>query len=280
MSKIAIISDIHSNIDALNLILKDIERKNVDKIICLGDIVTKYYYPAEVVDCIKENASIVLKGNCDNLVTNNEMYKFTREKLKFHRIEYLNNLETKFQILVNKVLIYLYHSNPNNLESIFNPLFNKNEYTNYRNNIIYDYKNMFVSDIPQVSIVGHTHQNFIGIEENNNLKIFNTSEAFIKNDDRAIINVGSCGEHNKLIYENDSYIPIIDPYLTYVIIDDKIQTDGINIQMIKVPYKETLKKVYIDMVDLQEKGLIPYSPKDTKKILNSILSMENSIKNI
>ena len=54
MTKIAIISDIHANIDALNLVLKDIEKRGVDKIICLGDLVTKYFYPAEVVDAINE----------------------------------------------------------------------------------------------------------------------------------------------------------------------------------------------------------------------------------
>jgi predicted phosphodiesterase len=37
--KIAIISDIHANIEALNEVKKDIEKENVDEVICLGDIV-------------------------------------------------------------------------------------------------------------------------------------------------------------------------------------------------------------------------------------------------
>lgn len=36
--KIAIISDIHGNLEALKTTLKDIEKRKVDKIICLGDM--------------------------------------------------------------------------------------------------------------------------------------------------------------------------------------------------------------------------------------------------
>ena len=35
--RLAIITDIHGNIEGLNAILKDIENKNIDEIICLGD---------------------------------------------------------------------------------------------------------------------------------------------------------------------------------------------------------------------------------------------------
>ena len=37
--KIGIISDIHGNIDALNSVLKMLEKEEVDKIICLGDFI-------------------------------------------------------------------------------------------------------------------------------------------------------------------------------------------------------------------------------------------------
>lgn len=39
--KIAIISDIHGNLEALKSTLKDIEKRKVDQIICLGDIIAK-----------------------------------------------------------------------------------------------------------------------------------------------------------------------------------------------------------------------------------------------
>ena len=39
MKRLAIITDIHGNIEGLNAILKDIENKNIDEIICLGDTI-------------------------------------------------------------------------------------------------------------------------------------------------------------------------------------------------------------------------------------------------
>lgn len=37
--KIGVISDIHGNIDALDAVLKEIKKENIDKIICLGDFI-------------------------------------------------------------------------------------------------------------------------------------------------------------------------------------------------------------------------------------------------
>lgn len=41
MDKIAIISDVHGNITALNTVLKDIKKRNINKIFCLGDSIIK-----------------------------------------------------------------------------------------------------------------------------------------------------------------------------------------------------------------------------------------------
>lgn len=39
LDKIAIISDIHGNLPALEAVLKDIDRRGVSQIICLGDMI-------------------------------------------------------------------------------------------------------------------------------------------------------------------------------------------------------------------------------------------------
>ena len=39
--KIGIISDIHGNIDALEIVLKKLEDNKVEKIICLGDLIRR-----------------------------------------------------------------------------------------------------------------------------------------------------------------------------------------------------------------------------------------------
>lgn len=279
MTKIAFISDLHANIDALNLVLNDIEKRNVDEIICLGDLVTKYFYPAEVVDAIKSNANIVLKGNCDNLVVINEKYKFAREKLELNRIEYLSSLPIKKQILVNRVLLSLYHSTPKNLEAMFNPLFNYNRETKYKDVIVTDYRQMFLSEEPQISFVGHTHQDYIGIEDNKKLKIVDVSSIILSDQDRAIINVGSVGENSELIKKDGQYVVNINPYLTYAIVSsNNLDIGEIYVEIIKIPYKETLKKVYFDMLKLQEEKKAPYSPNDSEKVRNSLINMGVKIK--
>ena len=53
--KIAIISDIHGNLEALDATLKDIAKRKVDKIICLGDIIAKGTHPKECLERIKKN---------------------------------------------------------------------------------------------------------------------------------------------------------------------------------------------------------------------------------
>ena len=38
MEKVAVISDIHGNLEALKAVLSDIEARKITKIICLGDV--------------------------------------------------------------------------------------------------------------------------------------------------------------------------------------------------------------------------------------------------
>lgn len=278
MTKIAVISDIHANKHGFDLVLKDIEKKNVDRIICLGDSVVKNYYPAYVVDGVKENCDIVVKGNCDHLVATNENYKFARGELGIDRIDYLTNLPEKEQLKIlknslEKYNINLFHSNPNDLEGMFNPNFKYNYLTKYKDREIKDYKNMFLDENPQITIVGHTHDNFIGVEKNNKFKLKKGLSATISDTQRAIINVGSAGEHSKMVKnKKGEFVPRIDPFLTYLIIDDS-KKEGLHVEMQYVPYKDELIKVGEDMIKRQFENLIPHCPEDTKKVFDSLESM-------
>ncbi len=69
MSRIAFISDIHSNILALNAVLKHIDTVGVDNIICLGDIVGYGPWPAECIQTIRERNIPTVMGNHDEYVT-------------------------------------------------------------------------------------------------------------------------------------------------------------------------------------------------------------------
>ncbi|MVX66336.1 YfcE family phosphodiesterase [Clostridium chromiireducens] len=68
--RIAVISDIHSNILALESVLEDIKTKQVDLIVCLGDLVGYCTFPNEVINLIRERNIITIMGNYDEAVGN------------------------------------------------------------------------------------------------------------------------------------------------------------------------------------------------------------------
>jgi predicted phosphodiesterase len=63
--RLALISDIHANIEALEAVLADIKTHNVDEILCLGDVVGYGANPNECIELVKESCSLVLLGNHD-----------------------------------------------------------------------------------------------------------------------------------------------------------------------------------------------------------------------
>ena len=64
--RLAIISDIHGNLNALQAVLDDVDGQSVDEVVCLGDIVGYGAEPNECVDLVKERCSDILLGNHDS----------------------------------------------------------------------------------------------------------------------------------------------------------------------------------------------------------------------
>src|SRR5262245_22795670 len=64
----AIVSDIHSNLEALDAVLADIARRGITSIYCLGDVVG---YGPNPIECLERvmKWELVLKGNHDHAVT-------------------------------------------------------------------------------------------------------------------------------------------------------------------------------------------------------------------
>ena len=61
--KIAIFSDIHGNLQALESIITDIKKNNYDEVICLGDVIAMGPNPKECLDLIICNNYKMLLGN-------------------------------------------------------------------------------------------------------------------------------------------------------------------------------------------------------------------------
>jgi len=65
---LAVISDIHSNTEALTAVLEDIAKRNVTRIVCLGDVIGYGPEPESCMDVVMEKAEITLMGNHDYAV--------------------------------------------------------------------------------------------------------------------------------------------------------------------------------------------------------------------
>ena len=61
----AIVSDIHSNWEALSAVFADIDSLGVDAVLCLGDIIGYGANPNECLDLIRSRCSTVIAGNHD-----------------------------------------------------------------------------------------------------------------------------------------------------------------------------------------------------------------------
>lgn len=62
---IAIVSDLHANLEALQVVLEDLERQGAERIWCLGDVVGYGADPNPVCDLIARRAEVVIAGNHD-----------------------------------------------------------------------------------------------------------------------------------------------------------------------------------------------------------------------
>lgn len=99
----AVISDIHSNLEALEAFLKKADELRVEKTVCLGDIVGYNASPNECVELVRERKILSVLGNHDSRVAGLEeptdfnfqaakAVYWTREVIKPENAEFLKTL--------------------------------------------------------------------------------------------------------------------------------------------------------------------------------------------
>lgn len=184
MDKIAIISDVHGNLSALNAVLSDIEKRQIKRIFCLGDSVVKGVHPDLVVDKLREVCEVMLIGNCDYSTCSSiakERNYWTRRVIGENRAEFLSNLPVSFEFYLSGHLVRLFHSSPLGLNKIYNPMFSNKNSSHYKYelkspDLLFqntDFIGKTSSDpIPDIVGYGHIHTPFVS--RFNNKTLFNT----------------------------------------------------------------------------------------------------------
>ncbi|GGA67563.1 metallophosphoesterase family protein [Ornithinibacillus halotolerans] len=115
LTKIAIISDIHGNLTALESVLADIEKRGVDKIYCLGDLVGKGPRGSACIELVKKYCDKVIRGNWDVFIqdeTDNEHLKWIQSQLTTEDFDYLASLPFHIEFELNGKLIRCFHASP------------------------------------------------------------------------------------------------------------------------------------------------------------------------
>ncbi|MDC3414158.1 metallophosphatase family protein [Aquibacillus sp. 3ASR75-11] len=218
MYRIAIVSDIHGNIYALNAVLKDIKEKSVDFIYCLGDMIGIGPFSNEVLNTLFELNNIeVITGNHDESVLailNNEPYPESRvnviphhewiaERLNSEHISKLENLPRIINTTIYEQSLHLIHYPMK--QSLYDEHISKDPFD--------------LTGMP-------TTQNFSVIDGLNDFSLIcfghdHSKHQFVCN--------------NKTFYNSGSLGCFNEPFARYGVID--IDKNGFNIMQQYVPYE-------------------------------------------
>lgn len=230
--KIAIISDIHGNLEALKATLKDIEKRKVDKIICLGDTIAKGVHSKECLELVREKCEIILQGNCDIYFSMEhkdieQKYEQEQKRIKWNQSlinkgdrEYLLELPFCYEFYMSGSLVRLFHATPvANNKAILNVDSIQTKYQMFLPS-----KNTVSQLTADVVIYGHIHHPYMD-------KIYN----------KTIINVGSVGNSYDVIRNKEKDSNVLETTKSnYLIIEGEYNcqeyNSDISFQFIKVPY--------------------------------------------
>jgi len=187
----AILSDVHSNIEALTAVRKTLEGEGVDRYVCLGDVVGYGASPNECCDLLRELCAVTLLGNHDAAVAGRMDYSFyydaARQALDWSgsvlRTEHLTWLKSlPYSCRVGPVgFCHGSPLDPESYEYIF-ALEQAQELLPY------------AVDLPEVTFIGHSHLCKAFAVGRNDVKDVVSPRFSLRRGHKYIISVGSVGQ--------------------------------------------------------------------------------------
>lgn len=226
----AIISDIHGNLEALQTVLADIDRRGIKDIYCLGDVVGYGASPRECLDLVQERCLTSLCGNHDHAVfyepcnfnvgaeraiywTRQLLEDEPKKSLRDRRWAMLGRLPLRFEARG----LLMVHASPRRPVNEY--LFAEDVYTN-PSKILANFERL--DSHHMAAVVGHTHVPGVFLDD----PYFDPPDELpdpfiysITSDEKAIINVGSVGQPRDrdpraayaVVYENGEAPPEYEP---------------------------------------------------------------------
>lgn len=271
MSKIAIIADIHGNKEALETALKNIKERDCDKIICLGDVISKGKFSNECVELVKNNCDLVLRGNCDDFFTKEHnienlnvqdkqrVLKY-RKELSTENKEYLSHLPFCYEFYLSGRLVRTFHAGPDTIYNYSNTSMYAaidKKYKMFEPNIL-----TLSDSIADIVVYGHIHTQLMN-------KIYN----------RTLICCGSIGNNLDYIRNDSKDGNILNTTcVNYVILEGNLNSkkySDIHIDFVQVQYN--IDKELNASKNMNESDSLYYELKhgkyrDSKKINNILIN--------
>ena len=191
--KIGIVSDVHSNMEALKAALSYLDEQQVDQIVCLGDVVGYGPSPNECCEMLRELNAVTLLGNHDAAVIgamSTEYYydaarlaiQWTRRQLTTRNLEWLYQLPFTYRRPDEHISFF--HSAPICPSGYFYVVFKDDAQAHVR---------MF-EKLTGLSLLGHSHLVRAFRLTDGKAKEVQVGDVKREDDARYIASVGSTGQ--------------------------------------------------------------------------------------
>lgn len=128
MDKIAVISDIHGNLPALEAVLEDIEARGIGTVHCLGDLIGKGPSSDKVIDLVRRRCSSVVRGNWEDYFARTADHDAASDALRWHlsviggeRMAWIGALPFAIEFVLSGRLVRLFHASPRSVHERIQP---------------------------------------------------------------------------------------------------------------------------------------------------------------
>jgi putative phosphoesterase len=125
MSQLALISDVHGNGVALDAVLAELARRDIEDIVCLGDVAAGGPQPRQVVGRLRDLRCQLVRGNADTWLIDglpagrsdetrrlDEVVAWTHTQLAPDDVEYLAALPLKLRVTTGGLRLFCFHGSP------------------------------------------------------------------------------------------------------------------------------------------------------------------------